>query len=101
MKKIILICLFGCLGVIAFAAFPVETQVLLAETDPDKFKLDWWGFIIGILTAPLLLFYGLPCALLFINKKHFRKSLVLGWLAALILIILIFVASESEFKFLY
>jgi hypothetical protein len=101
MKKIILLCLFGCLSVIAFAAFPVETQALIADADPDKFKLDNWGFIIGILTAPLLLFYGLPCALLFINKKHFRKSLVLGWLAALILIILIFVASESEFKFLY
>ena len=101
MKKIILLCLFGCLSVIAFAAFPVETQALIADADPDKFKLDNWGFIIGILTAPLLLFYGLPCALLFINKKHFRKSLVLGWLAGLVLIILIVVASESELMFLY
>ena len=101
MKRVVLFFLFGCLSVIAFAAFPVETQALIADVDPEVFKLDTWGFIIGILTMPFLVFYGLPCALLFINKKHFRKSLVLGWLAALILIILIFVASESEFKFLY
>ena len=101
MKKIILLCLFGCLSVIGFASFPVETQALIADVDPESFKLDTWGFIIGILTTPLLLFYGLPCALLFINKKNFRKSLALGWLAGLVLIILIVVASESEFNFLY
>ena len=101
MKKTVLFCLFGCAGIFAFAAFPIETQTLIADPDPESFKLDTWGFIIGILTMPLLIFYGLPCALLFINKKNFRKSLALGWLAGLVLIILIVVASESEFRFLY
>jgi ethanolamine transporter EutH len=101
MKRVVLFFLFGCLSVVAFASFPVETQIMLTEVDPEGFKLDTWGFIIGILTMPLLIFYGLPCALLFINKKNFRKSLALGWLAGLVLIILIVVASESEFRFLY
>jgi len=101
MKKIILLCLFGCASVFAFASFPVETQALIVDADPESFKLDAWGFIIGILTMPLLIFYGLPLALLFINKKNFRKSLALGWLAGLVLIILIVVAAESEFMFLY
>ena len=101
MKKIGLLSLLSLCGIIAFAAFPVETQVLLSEVDPEKFKLDAWGFIIGILTMPFLIFYGLPLALLFVNKKNFRKSLVLGWLAGLVLIVLIVVAAESEFKLLY
>ena len=103
MKKVVLFCLFGCAGVFAFAAFPIESQTLITDSDPESFELDTWGFIIGILTMPLLYFGGLPCALLFINKKHFRKSLVLGWLAGLVLIILIVVAvaSESELMFLY
>jgi len=101
MKKIILLSLFGCLSVLAFAAFPVETQVLLSEIDPDKFKLDTGAFIIGVLTMPLFIFFGLPLVLLFINKKNFRKSLALGWLAALVLIIVISVGTASDFKFLY
>jgi len=101
MKKIILLSLFGCLSVLAFAAFPVETQVLLSEIDPDKFKLDTGAFIIGVLTMPLFIFFGLPLLLLFINKKNFRKSLALGWLAALVLIIVISVDTASDFKFLY
>ena len=101
MKKIILLSLFGCLSVLAFAAFPVETQVLLSEIDPDKFKLDTGAFIIGVLTMPLFIFFGLPLLLLFINKKNFRKSLALGWLAALVLIIVISVGTASDFKFLY
>ena len=101
MKKIVLFCLFACVSVFVFAAFPVEAQALIADSDPEGFKLDAWGFIIGILTTPFLLLYGLPLALLFINKKHFRKSLVFGWLAGLVLIILIVVAAESEFNFLY
>jgi ethanolamine transporter EutH len=101
MKKAVLFCLFGCASIFAFASFPIEAQTLIADSDPESFKLDTWGFIIGILTMPLLIFYGLPCALLFINKKNFRKSLALGWLAGLVLIILIVVASESEFRFLY
>ena len=101
MKKIGLFCLFSLVLISVFASFPVETQIILPETDPEGFKLDTWGFIIGILTTPLLLFYGLPCVLLFINKKHFRKSLALGWLAGLVLIILIVVAAETEFRFLY
>ena len=100
MKRVVLFFLFGCLSVIAFASFPVETQALIADADPDKFKLDRWGFIIGILTV-ILLPYSL--LLLFIRKKNFRGSLAWGWLAGLVLIILIAVLSFSvdEFKFLY
>ena len=100
MKRVVLFFLFGCLSVIAFASFPVETQALIADVDPDKFKLDRWGFIIGILTV-ILLPYSL--LLLFIRKKNFRGSLAWGWLAGLVLIILIAVLSFSvdEFKFLY
>ena len=101
MKKIGLFSFLSLIGIMVFASFPVESQMLLTETDPEKFKLDTWGFIIGILTTPLLLFYGLPCALLFINKKHFRKSLAFGWLAGLVLFILIIVAIETEIRFLY
>ena len=103
MKKIVLFCLFACVSVFVFAAFPVEAQALIADSDPEGFKLDAWGFIIGILTTPLLLFYALPCALLFINKKHFRKSLAFGWLAGAVLIIVIVVLVESglEQLFLY
>ena len=101
MKKIGLLSLLSFIGLAAFAAFPVETQALIADAGPDKFKLDWWGFIIGILTL-LLLPYSL--LLLFIRKKNFRGSLAWGWLAGLVLIILITVISFSsidEPKFLY
>ena len=103
MKKVVLFCLLGCASVFAFAAFPIEVQALIADTDPESFKLNTWGFIIGILTTPLLIIYGLPCALLFINKKHFRKSLAFGWLAGAVLIIVIVVLVESglEQLFLY
>ena len=102
MKKIILLCLFGSASFFAFAAFPIETQTLIADADPESFKLDKWGFIIGILTIPLFFLYALPLALLFINKKNFRKSLRLGWLAGLVLIISIAILSSlDEFKFLY
>ena len=101
MYKIVLFCFFGCISVFAFASFPVEMQELITDTDPEVFKLDTWGFIIGILTVPFFLFYALPLGLLFINKKNFRKSLTLGWLAGLVLLILIVVAAESEFMFLY
>jgi len=101
MKKIALLSLLSFIGLAAFAAFPVESQILLAEADPEKFSLDTWGFIIGIVTMPLLLFYGLPLALLFVNKKDFRKSLAFGWLAGLVLIILIVIAVETEIRFLY
>ena len=100
MKKIGLLSLLSLFSVIAYAAFPVETQILLTETDPDKFKLDRLGFIIGILSL-ILLPYSL--LLLFVRKKNFRGSLAWGWLAGLVLIILIAVISLSldEFKFLY
>ena len=103
MKKIILLCLFGCASIFAFAAFPIEAQTLIADADPESFKLDAWGFIIGILTL-ILLPYSL--LLLFIRKKNFRGSLAWGWLAGLVLIILIailslFVVSTDEFMFLY
>ena len=74
MKKIGLLSLLSLIGIVAFASFPVETQIILPETDTESFKLDAWGFIIGILTTPLLLFYGLPCVLLFINKKWLLLS---------------------------
>ena len=101
MKRVVLFFLFGCLSVIAFASFPVESQMLLTEADPEKFRLDTLGFIIGIVTMPLLLFYGLPLALLFVNKKDFRRSLAFGWLAGLVLIILIALAVETEIRFLF
>ena len=91
MKKTVLFCLFGCAGIFAFAAFPIETQTLIADPDPEVFKLDTWGFIIGILTL-ILLPYSL--LLLFIRKKHFRKSLAWGWLAGLVLLILLVIAIE-------
>jgi len=87
MKKIGLLSLFSLIGIIAFASFPVETQAVL--TDPEKFRLDKLGFIIGILTL-LLLPYSL--LLLFIRKKNFRGSLAWGWLAGLVLIILLVIA---------
>mgnify|MGYP003998581871 FL=1 len=101
MRKIGLLSLLSFIGLAAFADFPVESQMLLTEADPEKFSLDTWGFIIGIVTMPLLLFYGLPLALLFVNKKDFRKSLAFGWLAGLVLIILIVIAVETEIRFLY
>ena len=91
MKKAVLFCLFGYVSVFAFASFPIEAQTLIADSDPESFKLDTWGFIIGILTF-LLLPYSL--LLLFIKKKNFRGSLALGWLAGLVLIILVFIAIE-------
>ena len=96
MKKIRLFCLFSLVSVISFASFPVETQVLLSEVDPEKFKLDTLGFVLGVLTLWLLTYSLL---LLFIRKKNFRGSLAWGWLAGLILtlvIILIVFFIESE-----
>ena len=100
MKKIILLCLFGCASIFAFAAFPIEAQILIEDADPESFKLDTWGFIIGILTL-ILLPYSL--LLLFIRKKNFRGSLAWGWLAGLVLIVIIslLAVSADEFKFLY
>ncbi|MBC8510795.1 MAG: hypothetical protein H8D33_03935 [Cryomorphaceae bacterium] len=91
MKKIVIFSCFSFLAVFVFAAFPVETQNLLTEADPEKFKLDVWVFLIGILTL-LLLPYSL--LLLFIRKKNFRGSLAWGWLAGLVLIILLVIAIE-------
>jgi len=91
MKKIGLFCLFSLALISAFAAFPVATQAMLAEVDPEKFKLDAWGFIIGILTV---LIYSL--LLLFIRKKNFRGSLAWGWLTGLVLILLLVIAIVTE-----
>ena len=95
--------MFGCASIFAFAAFPIEAQTLIEDADPESFKLDTWGFIIGILSL-ILLPYSL--LLLFIRKKNFRGSLAWGWLAGLVLIILIAIlsllaVSADEFKFLY
>ena len=89
MKKIVIFSCFSFLAVFVFAAFPVQIQDLLSDADPEKFKLDVWGFLIGILTL-LLLPYSL--LLLFIRKKNFRGSLAWGWLAGFLLIILLFIA---------
>jgi hypothetical protein len=100
MKKIILLCLFGCASVFAFAAFPIEVQTLIADADPESFKLDIWGFIIGILTV---LFLPYSLLLLFIRKKNFRGSLAWGWFAGFILIILIIIAAFTapEIQLMY
>ena len=101
MRKIGLLCLFSLVTIASFAAFPIETQVFLSEIEPEKFRFDTLGFIIGILTIPLFIFFALPLLLLFIDKKNFRKSLALGWLAGLVLIVLISIAAQSDFKLLY
>jgi hypothetical protein len=80
MKKIGLFSLLSFIGIIAYAFFPVETQAILADPEPEKFKLDALGFIISILTFWLLPLYDLPLLLLFINKKNFIGSLAWGWL---------------------
>ena len=100
MKKAVLFCLFGCASIFAFASFPIEAQTLIADSDPESFKLDTWGFIIGIISI-LAMPYSL--LLLFINKKNFRKSLVWGWLAGLVLIILIIIAAfaDPEIQLMY
>ena len=100
MKKIGLLSLLSFIGLAAFAAFPVEAQTILTDTEPEKFKLDTLGFIIGILTC-LLLPYSL--LLLFVKKKHFRGSLAWGWLAGWVLILLIafLIFIGPEFMFLY
>ena len=99
MKKIRLFCLFSLVSVISFASFPVETQVLLSEVNYYKFKLDTLGFVLGVLTLWLIPLYLLPLLLLFVKKKNFKGSLAWGWLAGLILtlvIILIVFFIESE-----
>ena len=88
----------------AFAAFPVESQMLLTEAEPEKFKLDTVAFIIGILTFWLMfLLFGLPLLLLFVNKKNFRGSLAWGWLAGLLLpfLIAIIIFAVEDFSFAY
>jgi hypothetical protein len=103
MKKIGLLSLLSFIGLAAFAAFPVESQILLTEADPERFKLDTVAFIIGILTFWLMFLFGLPLLLLFINKKSFRGSLALGWLAGLLLPFLIafIIFAAEDFSFAY
>ena len=103
MKKIGVLSLLSFIGLAAFAAFPVESQILLTEADPERFKLDTVAFIIGILTFWLMFLFGLPLLLLFINKKNFRGSLAWGWLAGLLLPLLIafFIFAAEDFRFLY
>ena len=103
MKKIGLLTLLSFIGLAAFAAFPVESQILLTEAEPERFKLDIVAFIIGILTFWLMFLFGLPLLLLFINKKNFRGSLVWGWLAGLLLpfLIAIIIFAFEDFSFVY
>ena len=103
MKKIGLLSLLSFIGLAAFAAFPVESQILLTEADPDKFKLDTVAFMIGILTFWMMFLFGLPLLLLFINKKNFRGSLAWGWLAGLLLpfLITIIIFAVEDFSFAY
>ena len=78
MKKIGLLSLFSLIGIIAFASFPVEVQYLLTETDPEKFKLDTLGFILGILTIALMPY---SLALLLVKKRILEGHwLGVGWL---------------------
>ena len=103
MKKIGVLSLLSFIGLAAFAAFPVESQMLLTEGDPDKFKLDKIAFMIGIITFWMMFLFGLPLLLLFINKKNFRGSLAWGWLAGLLLpfLIAIIIFAVEDFSFAY
>ena len=104
MKKIGLLTLLSFIGLAAFAAFPVESQILLTEAEPERFKLDIVAFIIGILTFWMMfLLFGLPLLLLFVNKKNFRGSLAWGWLAGLLLpfLIAIIIFAVEDFSFAY
>ena len=103
MKKIGVLSLLSFIGLAAFAAFPVESQMLLTEADPDKFKLDTVAFMIGILTFWMMFLFGLPLLLLYINKKNFRGSLAWGWLAGLLLpfLIGIMIFAAEDFSFVY
>lgn len=103
MKKIGVLTLLSFIGLAAFAAFPVESQMLLTEGDPDKFKLDKIAFMIGIITFWMMFLFGLPLLLLFINKKNFRCSLAWGWLAGLLLpfLIAIIIFAVEDFSFAY
>jgi len=85
MKKIGLLSVLTFIGVVTFAAFPVEAQTLLSVTDPEKFKLDTLGFVLGLLTIWLMPY---SLVLLLIRKKNFRGSLAWGWLAGLVIIAL-------------
>lgn len=103
MKKIGVLSLLSFIGLAVFAAFPVESQILLTELDTDKFKLDKVAFIIGILTFWMMFIFGLPLLLLFINKKNFRGSLAWGWLAGLLLpfLIAIIIFAAEDFRLAY
>lgn len=103
MKKIGVLSLLSFIGLAAFASFPVETQIILTEADPEKFKLDPVAFIIGILTFWMMFLFGLPLLLLFVNKKNFRGSLAWGWLAGLLLPLLIgiIIFVVEDFSFAY
>lgn len=103
MKKVGVLSLLSFIGLAAFAAFPVEAQMLLTEGDPDKFKLDTVAFMIGVLTFWMMFLFGLPLLLLFINKKNFRGSLAWGWLAGLLLpfLIAIIIFAVEDFSFAY
>jgi len=103
MKKIGVLSLLSFIGLAAFAAFPVESQIILTEADPEKFKLDTVAFIIGILTFWMMFLFGLPLLLLFVNKKNFRGSLAWGWLVGLLLpfLIGIIIFAAEDFSFAY
>ena len=103
MKKIGVLSLLSFIGLAAFAAFPIESQMLLKEADPDRFKLDKVAFMIGMLTFWMMFLFGLPLLLLFINKKNFRGSLAWGWLAGLLLpfLISIIIFAAEDFSFAY
>ena len=95
-KKFILLSLFSFSGLMLFAAFPVETTMVLDKPAPGGFQLDWLAFIIGILT-----FWLLPYSLLllFIKKKNFRGSLAWGWLAGLLLFLGIIIVALLDVDF--
>ena len=103
MKKVGLLLLLSFVGLAGFASFPIESQIILTEVDPEKFKLNTVAFIIGILTFWLMFLFGLPLLLLFVKKKNFRVSLAWGWLAGLLLpfLIGIIIFAIEDFSFAY
>ncbi len=94
MKKISLTVLFGLFVASLFAAFPIETQSILADADPEKFQFNILAFLLGVITIWLM-----PYSLLFllVKSNNFKKSIAIGWLVGLLLILLLVVALISGF----
>ncbi len=77
---------FLLFAISSFASFPVFVPEIVEIADPEKFKLDTLGFVLGILTLWLMPYSLL---LLLVQKKNFRGSVAWGWLAGLVITLLI------------